>query len=255
MSFNRQHQGLLKDLEDVLQCPVCLETFREPPIYLCENQHGMCLRCRTAVMNPPEDFAVICCPVCQGKLTEKRSLYVEQILDKLPEKCMHDNCCFKTFDRALLKTHEDMCQQRLVPCGHCDTRISLKMLTQHLDSAHNRAPISKEDPIALGTAFPIRFAHTGMWRLSVKDTGIHFFLHLTPLDNYVMLVWVSCSLPESKAKNYQYSVNVTGPNSSYTGHSPCVSCDVLPSDVKKSGNGLHWIKQISCDALVTVQRI
>ena len=158
-----------------------------------------------------------------------------------------------------MKLHEDMCQNRLVPCDHCDTRISLRMLTQHLESAHNRAPISKEDPIALGTRFPIRFAHTGMWRLSVEDSGIHFYLHLTPLDCEgqleIMLVWVSCSLPESKATSYQYTLKVTGPNSSYTGHGSCVSCDVLPSEVKKSGKGLHWIKQISCDALVSVQRI
>ena len=207
-------------------------------------------------MNPKKDVAVICCPVCRGKLTEKRSFYVEKILDKMFKKCKHDNCSYKTSDESLIKIHEPRCRQRLVPCGHCDARISLLKLTQHLEEVHNRAPIGKEDPATLRAQIPISFTQPGMWRLSIQGTSVQFYLHLTPLDNYVMLVWVSCSLPESGARFYQYTVSVTGPNSSYyTGKMQCVSCDIQPSNVEKSGRGLHWIKQIACEALVSIQRI
>ena len=244
-----------KHLEDILKCPVCLETFREPPIYLCENQHGMCFKCRTSVMNPEEELAVICCPVCKSKLTEKRSLYVEQILEKLLKKCKHDNCDFIMSKEI---RHEAKCRHRLVPCGNCDTWISLLSLTQHLGEVHNRVPIGKEDPITLGTRFPIRFTFllTGMWRLSIRDTADQFYLHMNqyPLDNDYMLVWVSCSLPEPEAANYTYTINVSGPKSlCYTRKMHVVSCDVYPRNVKRSNMaGVRCVERV-CNAFITIQ--
>ena len=35
------------ELKDVLECPVCLNSFLDPPIYVCVNQHGLCLACQT----------------------------------------------------------------------------------------------------------------------------------------------------------------------------------------------------------------
>merc|ERR1712062_89936 len=107
--------------------------------------------------------------------------------------------------------------------------------------------------ITLGTRFLIRFAHSGMWHLSIKDTPHQFYLHLTPLsdNNSCVLIWVSCSLPANQAGNYRFTVNV----GLWQKQSPCVSCDILPSDVKKEGKGLLWNNKISRNALVSIQPV
>ena len=246
MSANRKlNPDWFTELEDVLQCPLCLKSFREPPIYLCENLHGMCLNCRTIVMNPQEDLAVICCPVCQGKLTEKRSFYVEKILNKMIKNCK--NCDFKTTDKDLANVHEAMCEHRLVPCDHCNNRICLSKLTQHLDEAHKHPPM-----VALiSTRFPIGFNHSGMWPLSVKDISHQFYLHLTSLDDGVMLVWVSCSLPSPGADNYRYTVNVTAPWP-YKLRGQCVSCDASACEVKKMGKAVYVFKEAASAAWISL---
>ena len=65
----------MKELEDVLECPVCCETFKDPPIYLCMNQHGMCSKCKASIMQKEKDEAK-CCPICRGKLTETRNYHL-----------------------------------------------------------------------------------------------------------------------------------------------------------------------------------
>ena len=32
------------ELKDALECPVCLKVIMDPPIYSCENLHGLCYR-------------------------------------------------------------------------------------------------------------------------------------------------------------------------------------------------------------------
>ena len=70
------------ELKDELECPVCLETIMDPPIFLCEKGHGLCGSCREDIKNRGQP-----CPVCRGALTEVRNLMVEQMLDKLPKEC------------------------------------------------------------------------------------------------------------------------------------------------------------------------
>ena len=48
----------IQDLEDELECPVCLEIASEAPIFKCEEDHLICSKCR-------EKF--VRCPVCRVK--------------------------------------------------------------------------------------------------------------------------------------------------------------------------------------------
>ena len=44
-------RSCLLEMERDLECPVCLIPIRSPPIYVCENQHGLCSTCRTKIIN------------------------------------------------------------------------------------------------------------------------------------------------------------------------------------------------------------
>ena len=63
-----------------LECPVCLETIKDPPVYLCEKGHGMCQACREPLKAQGKP-----CPVCRGKLVDTRNLAVENMLEQLQQ--------------------------------------------------------------------------------------------------------------------------------------------------------------------------
>ena len=46
----------IEDVEKELECPVCLETAVQAPIFKCEEDHLICSKCREKVS---------CCPVCR----------------------------------------------------------------------------------------------------------------------------------------------------------------------------------------------
>ena len=58
-------------VQDVLECPACLETPRAPPIYQCERGHIVCNNCRPKLQN---------CPTClNGKKKSKVANIVKKI--------------------------------------------------------------------------------------------------------------------------------------------------------------------------------
>ena len=99
-----------------LECPVCLATIKDPPIFQCEKGHGLCQTCREPLKaeNKP-------CSVCRGRLTDTRNLAVENMLEQLPKiKCKYEGCTFQRSNGELVKRHEDEeCRERPVRCEFC----------------------------------------------------------------------------------------------------------------------------------------
>ena len=63
-----------------LECPVCLETIKDPPVFQCEKGHALCQTCRAPLKAQGKP-----CPVCRGKLVDTRNLAVENMLEQLPK--------------------------------------------------------------------------------------------------------------------------------------------------------------------------
>ena len=55
------------DLEEELECPVCLEVATAAPIYKCPDDHLLC-RCTVRSFDPY--FTMFCCRICRPKLSE-----------------------------------------------------------------------------------------------------------------------------------------------------------------------------------------
>ena len=53
----------IEDLEDTLECPVCLRIFLDPPVYYCENQHPLCSKCHQPLFKESKP-----CPICRGQV-------------------------------------------------------------------------------------------------------------------------------------------------------------------------------------------
>ena len=254
-----------KELEDILECPVCKEPFKAPPIYLCENMHGVCFKCRRSLMQLGD--GVVCCPMCRGRLTQKRAYYLEKMLDKLPKvKCRHANCGFKSADKTYVKEHEVECQQRLVACGDCGNWVSLSRLTLHQVKTHKTMTLPKiavrfGEPITSKlTRIPVR---SEMHPLNVQDAWPHFYLNMAPSTPVpanpgpanpdlpkVVMIWVSCSLSAAKAANFQYEITLNGFNICFSGKRRCVSCDVSHDEMKMSKNAFMWDEELVREAML-----
>ena len=67
----------ISDTDLDLECPVCLELPKFPPVYQCSNGHIHCHPCHPKLKE---------CPVCRVKFTRKeaiRNLTVEKIIGKI----------------------------------------------------------------------------------------------------------------------------------------------------------------------------
>ena len=121
-------------MRDALQCPVCLELIQDPPVYVCENPqgHSVCSKCHEFLMKEKKP-----CPVCRGRLANRRSIGLEAMVDRLPNKvsCQFDGCVFKKSDGAAVKKHEEDCSHRYVPCAKCDAKVGLQGLAEHVIKA------------------------------------------------------------------------------------------------------------------------
>ena len=45
----KKHEGLLSELAEMVECPVCMEIPRSSPITACKNGHLVCKKCRPQV--------------------------------------------------------------------------------------------------------------------------------------------------------------------------------------------------------------
>ena len=95
-------EHLVKDLE----CPVCLLTPRQSPIFICPRGHNICLECKPKLSS---------CPICKEKYKKgSRNYFAEKILDKLERKCRYElfDCDFFTCDSQDLLNHEQICDKK-----------------------------------------------------------------------------------------------------------------------------------------------
>jgi len=219
------------ELKDELECPVCLKTIMDPPIFLCENGHGLCGSCREDIKNRGQP-----CPVCRGALTEVRNHMVEQILDKLPRnKCIYNGCQFEKRNLDLVKKHEVECRHRLVSCGTCKKEIAVFSLTNHLSSVHQSTPVDFD--LGVEKKLSCSLVDFSGNHQPLTCNGLEFYFnHFKHCENLVMF-WISYTGGPDEADKYEYIVKIQSsePQSDYffTGSRRCVTCNVSQEDMKK----------------------
>ena len=104
----------IQTLEEILTCPVCLETFRMEAIYQCVEGHGLCSGCSFLW-----DFKT--CPICRGEKSVTRDLTAQKAIEILMRgKTIHckfkDSGCNWENDYNLTSLHEKACRYRITRC-------------------------------------------------------------------------------------------------------------------------------------------
>jgi len=241
-----QLPGWLRELGDAFECPVCTEPFLDPPVFVCENQHELCWKCRKKVMDKDQAADRIC-PVCRGRLTNKRSLGMEKIVAKIPKKkCRYQTCTFSRSEIELVPEHEADCSERDVKCAYCPVSACtqpLSSIQDHLISAHDKklASYSKNK------------WQTGGWQklpsknieqksmLTWKIDSIPTLFNTVVVDTDYLLIWVSVLGTKEEAENLEYSIRIYNEKDRnaekkkylYQGTMRCAPCDISHEDMKK----------------------
>nr|XP_040568446.1 E3 ubiquitin-protein ligase SINAT2-like [Lepeophtheirus salmonis] len=117
----------LEELKSHLECPVCFNLCRAPPIYQCSAGHMLCSSCHDRV-----EF----CPMCRLPLDSRRLLFAEKLLERLPQKCkfMNQGCDFEDFS-SKVQIHEKRCVYAPIECKYtkfgCDVVLVKTAITHH----------------------------------------------------------------------------------------------------------------------------
>jgi len=152
---------LMRDLEDILKCPICLN-INAVNVFCCLNGHNICFGCYERVIGGDRDIPE--CPICMFTMISApmTNLSINQIIgvlsfkiicintsngckfkdikDKIDVhekneckfmKCKNAECDFIS-DKEQQNIHEVKCDYRLIQCFGCNQNVKIKSFTNHL---------------------------------------------------------------------------------------------------------------------------
>lgn len=217
MAVGREHPDWLRHIQDIIECPVCMEVMLDPPVFICENEHGLCVTCRHEQMKR----GINLCPVCKGQLTERRNLMIEQILLKLPrKKCKFLNCDFSKSASELVDKHEADCKHRWLACYHCECEVPLSEMLHHFATQHRAvfnelarigfpcAPFSEDHCVHNfgrrgGKFTEVYLIDDGYQSGEYFQCFINFFL-----DDERFLIWISHNQSKFARQEFKYTISL-----------------------------------------------
>jgi len=254
-SAGRKHNGgvAVPDwVSEALECPVCLETIKDPPVFLCTNGHELCHTCRERHKTEGKP-----CPVCKGELTDTRARAVERMLEKLPKtRCKHKGCTFSRADAQVVKSHEEKeCRLKPVKCDECRQQIALSQLYDHKVANHKRVSydfrFGVEATNWCASTYNPWSGHNYQCLLRDLDSDLKFFMNWKCFDTNLAMFWISFAGTPVEAEEYDYTLKIRHPTERredrqylFTGTRDCESCDVSHEDMKVKGSALFLNKAL-----------
>ena len=220
----------VKDLQRILECPVCLLTpENSTQAHFCSNGHMICGGCRVKVQN---------CPVCQSENLDGQNHLLGQILAAIPKRCPFEGCDAEPKDDEL-EEHKKTCQYRLIDCiTHsicgCKEKVPFNSFFEHLKDKHKVSHLYQPNQCT--------------WKLSETDFDKQFISwlpHVTKFDGKTFIVAFTknnnlfhsqCILygNETDAKKYAFEAKSKDfPNNGFILTGEVISVDVKRSEYEK----------------------
>ena len=244
----------LDEIQDALECVVCLDLPKDDQVYQCENGHILCNICREKLTN---------CPFCRVILGRSRNLSVEKILAKCPRTCEFGKYgCRIKLNKQEQATHQENCRYKPVHCvyPHCNELLSVMFLGKHLSEKHGNIRSTVGSKISLGyndfnkhfenqnkvdvpkpLLDPLTFTFDGFFFCSVISRTF------VPLRPYNWHLWLCLAGSPEESKCYNYIVSIKNSENkeelSYTGNA--VSLQLSSEQVISMGRCLTFDDEIA----------
>ena len=235
-----KHTVLLDDIQEEVECVVCLETPRSDPVFQCDHGHILCTSCHEKLSD---------CPVCKVKLGNTRCLSVEKILAKYPRPCRFDEYgCNVKKTASELDAHQEVCIYKpiLCPSLNCEELFPIIETLDHMDRNHKTH--RKLDQSAFYGTFPgITKIMTGnksfkFEPVSIQLDGRVFFSECWRTCKGSWYVWLYILGTPTESKSYIFTAKIMSSDRveelSYTGQ--CVSLHIGLDQIGRVGRCLSF---------------
>ena len=129
----------ISEIEDALECVICLEFPKNSPVYQCENGHVLCSSCHARVIN---------CPTCRVKLRRIRCLAVEKVIARFGKLCKFSSYgCNVRLSLDSLESHEARCGFQPVKCPSpsCNEMVTIAKMSKHIERWSHTHELLKAD--------------------------------------------------------------------------------------------------------------
>ena len=216
----------ISEIEDALECVICLEFPKNSPVYQCENGHVLCNACHGRVIN---------CPSCRVRLGRIRCLAVEKVIAKFGGPCKFSKFgCNARLPHELLPSHETMCDWKPVPCPspNCKEIVPVLKMSKHLERWANAHELVKgdvgKDTIMWGCIMDVIRSNgskkLGIVRLMLDD---RYFLCLCwrnsdPAGRWYVCIYALGSTNEARIFEYKATLKNSSTNEEYKYKGPCL---------------------------------
>ena len=231
---------LLDEIQDELECVVCLDTPGLDPIYQCEQGHLLCKSCHGKLTD---------CPICKAKLGNTRCLAAEKILAKYPRRCeFQAHGCSIKLPKTAIEDHQMVCIYKPLRCPslNCEERLPIIETLNHMDDKHG---IRKEiENFPLSASFPnileiIKNKKSFKFEpIRIRSEGRFFYSECWRSCKGRWYMWVYMLGTPTESKSYIFTVKLLNPNRveqfSYTGQ--CVSLHIELDQIGTTGRCLTF---------------
>ena len=97
------------------------------------------------------------CPTCRGRLSDRRNIPLERILEQLDKKkCKFDGCKFERNSSALVTEHEETCAHKTFKCKWseqgCNFEATKAIIREHEDNCEHSLSQQLEAELSIAGA-------------------------------------------------------------------------------------------------------
>ena len=166
--FHEKQILVLDEIQDALECVICLDVPKHDPIYQCDNGHILCEYCHKSVFE---------CPVCKLKLGSTRNLAVEKVLEKCPRPCDYNNFgCSIRLTRAALDVHQEVCIHKPLKCPlqTCGNLVTMSEIVNHINKDHDVLKVHQSKFVYKITSESIRQHGSTLRLIQIHFNGRYF---------------------------------------------------------------------------------
>jgi len=123
--LREKNEALVRELEERVRCPVCLDIPLTSPIHSCPAGHCLCSSCYQGKAST--------CPVCRVKMGANTSLLAMSIIQNINHQCRFEECTVKIPLKDFEK-HKTTCSFRLVTCPSvvCRKGVGYSKVADHV---------------------------------------------------------------------------------------------------------------------------
>ena len=200
-----EHYLALHEIQDALECIVCLDVPKTDPVYQCDNGHILCNSCHANVTD---------CPMCRVKLGTSRNLAVERVLSKFPRACEYDtHGCKVKMIKGALETHQNSCKYKPVRClsAVCKELIPMVEMPNHMNDIHK---VFKANTYSIHYENMSKYMKSNVqfnpahFSFDEKDFFSFFWRTFEPENSWHIWLYM-VGTPEESLK-YSYQVKISG---------------------------------------------